>query len=99
MARERQRPSQAVPANNAPAYHKSFAPREPWRGITEYGTTTSRAIREQIKKFVDQRPNKEWAARLIARHAAGEKVNRRGLDMAREVVGPPPEREPGSDDA
>ena len=79
-------------------YHKPFAPRREWAGRTEYGTTTSRAIRASIKDFANKRPNKAWAPRILARHATGEEIEMRVLELARAVVNAPAEREPGSDD-
>ena len=95
MVTRRERPSQATSAG--PAYYHEFKPREPWAGPTDYGRRVSAEIQAKLKAFAHKRPNKSWAPKILARHAAGEHFSPLVLDMAR-AVAQPVEREPGSDD-
>jgi len=97
VAREK-RPSQTDAQYKAPAYYHPFKPREPWNGPTEYGKRMSKELLEMCRKLANKKPDKYWAQRVLARHAAGEVIPQHFLDMAREVAGRMHEREPGSDD-
>ena len=81
-----------------PAYHRPFAPREPWAGVTPYGTQVIKQIRKQLAEFVNKKPDRSWAPKLLARVEAGENIAPACVQLARDVVGMVPEREPGSDD-
>ena len=83
---------------SVPAYHRPFPPREPWEGITEHGSTTSKAMVKFAKSFGRKVPDRSWAHRLLERATAGETICNRGVELAREVIGMVPEREPGEDD-
>lgn len=85
--------------DSSPAYHRPFPPREPWAGVTEYGSQTAKEMVKFAKSFGQKVPDRSWAPRLLARVAAGEKICNRGIELAREVVAMGPDRVPGEDDA
>ena len=79
--------------------HRLFEKLPPREDISEESEKIILQIRERMKQFVNQKPNRDWAQRVLDRHAAGEPIFAIGLVWASEVVGQPAEREPGSDDA
>ena len=85
------------PQQYGAAYHRPFEPREPWHGPTEIGRQTAKELVAFAKSFGHKHPDRSWAPRLLERAAAGEPICQAGIDMAREVVGMPLEREPGED--
>ena len=86
---------------SVPAYHRPFAPREPWLGPTEIGSAISKHLLKELKSFGRRVPSKDWAPRVLERAAMGEPICQHAIDLARSVVNEPAtiEREPGSDDA
>lgn len=59
--------------------------------------------RERLKSLLprvgfEKYPGKDWAQRILKRHAVGEPVELRALEMAQEVAELYPMREPGQDD-
>ena len=98
MAREKI-PSQAdyhKPQMPHPS-HRLFEKLPPRGEVSERSEQIIRQIREQMKEFVNQKPNKDWARRVLDRHASGEPIFALGVQWAREVV-EQHGREPGSDD-
>ena len=79
-----------------------------WGGPTEYGKRISKEILAKLRQVGHRRPNREWAARLLARAERGElmpnglPIASLAVQWAREVVARgqriEPQREPGSDD-
>jgi hypothetical protein len=63
---------------------------------TEYQKAEAEKIRAMLS--APRGPSRAWAPRVLERAAAGEPICYRAIELAREVVGMEPEREPGSDD-
>lgn len=74
---------------------KQLPPREP---LSERSKVIIADLRVLMKSFVNQRPNKDWAQRVLERHAAGEHIFPLGLEWSREVAQKQIERTPGEDD-
>lgn len=81
-----------------PAAHRYFPPREPWKGRTEYGSKMSKEILSKLTDFSRRKPSRDWAKRVLDRHAAGESFPMMAIEMALEIAPKRIERQPGEDD-
>ena len=78
--------------------HIAFQRLSPREEPSEKARAIIAHLREMMKEFINKKPDKSWAQRVLDRHAAGEHIFPLGLQWAREVAAQQPEREPGSDD-